>query len=81
MSHANAALTPKARLKLGRLIIDVGWSVGAAADYYLARGRPRSVGLTGIASSVTSLTARCIRASCRTVPAGRCAAPAAPGSR
>jgi transposase InsO family protein len=35
VSHANAALTPKARLELGRLIVDVGWSVSAAADYYL----------------------------------------------
>ena len=34
MSNANAALTPKARLELGKLIIDVGWSVSAAADYY-----------------------------------------------
>ena len=35
MSHANAALTPKARLELGKLIVDVGWSIAAAADYYL----------------------------------------------
>jgi transposase InsO family protein len=35
VSHANAALTPKARLELGRLIVDVGWTVSAAADYYL----------------------------------------------
>ena len=34
MSHANAALTPKARLELGKLIVDVGWSVSAAADFY-----------------------------------------------
>jgi len=31
MSHANAALTPKARLKLARLVVDQGWSVSAAA--------------------------------------------------
>ncbi len=30
-SHANAALTPKARLKLGRLVVEEGWSVSAAA--------------------------------------------------
>jgi transposase InsO family protein len=34
VSHANAALTPKARLGLGRLVIDRGWSVAQAADYY-----------------------------------------------
>ena len=34
VSHANAALTPKARLELGKLIVDVGWSVSAAADFY-----------------------------------------------
>ena len=31
MSHANAALTPKARLKLGRLVIVDRWSVSMAA--------------------------------------------------
>jgi transposase InsO family protein len=34
VSHANAALTPKARLELGRLVIDRGWSVAQASDYY-----------------------------------------------
>ena len=34
MSHANAALTPRARLALGRLVVDRGWSVAQAADYY-----------------------------------------------
>ena len=31
MSHANAALTPKARLRLGRLVVGEGWPVSAAA--------------------------------------------------
>jgi transposase len=31
MSHANAALTPKARLRLGRLVIEDRWTVSAAA--------------------------------------------------
>jgi transposase InsO family protein len=31
MSHANAALTPRARLKLARLVVEDGWSVSAAA--------------------------------------------------
>jgi len=34
VSHANAALTPKARLELGRLVVDRGWAVAQAADYY-----------------------------------------------
>lgn len=31
MSHANAALTPRARLKLARLVVEEGWAVSAAA--------------------------------------------------
>jgi transposase InsO family protein len=31
MSHANAALTPKARLKLARLVVEDGWTVSCAA--------------------------------------------------
>jgi transposase InsO family protein len=31
MSHANAALTPRARLKLARLVVDQRWSVSGAA--------------------------------------------------
>src|SRR5688572_24574576 len=31
MSHANAALTPRARLKLGRLVVEGGWSVSMSA--------------------------------------------------
>ena len=34
MSHANAALTPKARLRLGRLVVEEGWSVSAAAGRF-----------------------------------------------
>ena len=34
MSHANAALTPRARLKLARLIVDQGWPVARAAERY-----------------------------------------------
>ncbi|WP_395692245.1 IS481 family transposase [Nocardioides sp.] len=33
-THANAALTPRARLKLARLIVDQGWSVPRAAERY-----------------------------------------------
>ena len=34
MSHANAALTPKARLKLARLVVDDGWSIARAAERF-----------------------------------------------
>ncbi len=34
MSHANAALTPIARLRLGQLVVESGWSISQAADYF-----------------------------------------------
>ena len=34
MSHANAALTPRARLRLARLIVESGWSPARAAERY-----------------------------------------------
>lgn len=34
VSHANAALTPLARLRLARLIVDQGWPVARAAERY-----------------------------------------------
>lgn len=34
MSHANAALTPRQRLRLARQIVDDGWPVSAAADFF-----------------------------------------------
>jgi transposase InsO family protein len=34
VSHANAALTPKARLKLARLVVDEGWPIAIAARRY-----------------------------------------------
>lgn len=34
MSHANAALTPRARLKLARLVVDQDWPVARAAERY-----------------------------------------------
>ena len=34
MSHANAALTPRARLRLARLIVDHGWAPARAAERY-----------------------------------------------
>ena len=59
--HANAALTPSARLRLGRLVVEEGWSVSAAArrfevSYRTAKrwaDRYRQVGvLTGQAGMV-----------------------------
>lgn len=34
MSHANAALTPRARLNLARLIVDYHWPIARAAERY-----------------------------------------------
>ena len=34
MSHANAALTPRARLRLSRLIVEEGWPVARAAERF-----------------------------------------------
>ena len=34
MSHANAALTPRHRLRIARLIVDDGWPVSVAAAYF-----------------------------------------------
>ncbi len=35
VSHANAALTPKARLRLARLIVEEGWKPGEAAKMFM----------------------------------------------
>jgi transposase InsO family protein len=34
MAHANAALTPKHRLRLARLIVDEGWTPARAAEFF-----------------------------------------------
>ena len=34
MSHANAALTPRARLRLARLIVEQGWPIARAAERF-----------------------------------------------
>ena len=34
MSHANAALTPRQRLRVARLIVDHGWPVSRAAEQF-----------------------------------------------
>ena len=42
MSHANAALTPKHRLRLARLIVDDGWPPSRAAEFFNVSWRTAS---------------------------------------
>ncbi len=35
VSHANAALTPRARLRLARLVVEDGWTYAAAAKMFM----------------------------------------------
>jgi transposase len=39
MSHANAQLTPRARLRLSRLVVDQGWTYIAAAKMFMVSPR------------------------------------------
>jgi transposase InsO family protein len=39
VSHANAVLTPRARLRLARLVIDEGWTRAAAAKMFMVSAR------------------------------------------
>jgi transposase InsO family protein len=39
VSHANAALTPRARLRLARLVVDGGWTYAAAAKMFMVASR------------------------------------------
>ena len=39
MSHANAALTPRARLRLARLVVDEGWTRAEAAKMFMVSPR------------------------------------------
>ena len=39
MSHANALLTPRARLRLARLVVDQGWTCTAAARMFMVSPR------------------------------------------
>lgn len=56
MSHANAALTPRARLRLARLIVDDGWPPSVAAKMFMVStvtarkwaARFRAEGLSGL---------------------------------
>ena len=35
MSHVNATLTPRTRLRLARLVVEQGWSCAAAARMFM----------------------------------------------
>jgi transposase InsO family protein len=39
VSHANAALTPRARLRLAQLVVDKGWTYAAAAKMFMVAAR------------------------------------------
>src|ERR1700727_1785748 len=39
VSHANAALTPRARLRLAQLIVEGGWTYAAAAKMFMVAPR------------------------------------------
>ena len=39
MSHANAALTPRARLRLAQLVVDGKWTYAAAAKMFMVAPR------------------------------------------
>jgi len=39
MSHANAALTPRARLRLAQLVVDEEWTYAPAAKMFMVAPR------------------------------------------
>ncbi len=39
MSHADALLTPRARLRLARLVVDDGWAYSMAAKMFMVSSR------------------------------------------
>jgi hypothetical protein len=39
VSHVNAELTPRARLRLARLVVDRGWTYSAAARTFMVAAR------------------------------------------
>lgn len=39
MSHANVALTPRARLRLAQLVVESGWTYAAAAKMFMVAPR------------------------------------------
>jgi transposase len=39
VSHVNATLTPRTRLRLARLIVDQGWTCAAAAKMFMVAAK------------------------------------------
>ncbi|WP_193103860.1 leucine zipper domain-containing protein, partial [Brachybacterium sp. FME24] len=39
MSHANAVLTPRTRLRLARLVVEDGWTYATAAKMFMVAPR------------------------------------------
>ena len=79
VSHANAVLTPRARLRLAELIVDRGWTYAAAAKMFMVAPRTAKNGPTASASKVRSewLTAARVHAVVPTGPGPRSCGPAA----
>ena len=70
-THANAALTPRARLKLAKLIVEEGWTIPhALPSATTCRGRPRRSGLTATRPRVRPgcSTGPHVRTTSRTAP-------------
>ncbi|WP_275005578.1 leucine zipper domain-containing protein, partial [Promicromonospora iranensis] len=42
MTHANALLTPRARLRLARLVVESGWTITSAAKMFMVSPRTAS---------------------------------------
>jgi transposase InsO family protein len=72
VSHANAALTPRARLRLAQLVVDRGWTCAAAAKMFMVSpptarkwaNRYRAGGAAGMADR----SSRPVRSPSRTAP-------------
>ena len=56
MSHANAALTPRHRLKVAQLVVDQGWSISEVATRFQVVGRRSSGGLTATSPAGSTST-------------------------
>ena len=54
MSHANAALTPRARLRLARLVVDDGWTRAAAAKMFMVVAETAGSGPLGTAPKASA---------------------------
>lgn len=72
-THANAALTPRARLRLARLIVDQGWPIPRPLNVTTCRGGRLRSGQSGIAPMALP--------GCMTGPRGRTTNPVEPRPR